>query len=241
MFWPNRILTRALSRTVYNLDLRNHGDSPHSPVHDYSAMAADVEAFIAAKTHTTKPPTLIGHSMGAKVAMAVCLRRNAPVASLVSIDNAPVDAALKSSFAAYVKGMRAVAARGTTRLSEADDVLRDYESQDSIRQFLLTNLVRDKTTGKQRWRIPVDTLANSLDRMADFPFTEPDEVRWEGDALFVRGTKSHYVPDEVLPVVGRFFPRFKVLDIDCGHWVVSEKPEEFKRGVVDFLTDTEPE
>lgn len=42
-------------------DLRNHGDSPHHPVHDYPAMAEDVEEFI--EQHDLRLPTLIGHSM----------------------------------------------------------------------------------------------------------------------------------------------------------------------------------
>lgn len=42
-------------------DLRNHGDSPHDPLHDYSAMAEDVAAFI--EEHQIEQPTLIGHSM----------------------------------------------------------------------------------------------------------------------------------------------------------------------------------
>lgn len=46
----------------------------------------------------------------------------------------------------------------------------------------------------------------------------------------VRGTKSVYVADEMLPVVGRFFPKFELVDIDSGHWVTSEKPEEFRKG-----------
>lgn len=66
--------------------------------------------------------------------------------------------------------------------------------------------------------------------MGDFPFKNPDEARFEKPALFVRGTKSKYVPDEVIPVIGRFFPRFQLADIDAGHWVISEKPEEFLKG-----------
>ncbi|KAF2158129.1 alpha/beta-hydrolase [Myriangium duriaei CBS 260.36] len=230
-----KALARSLSRPIYNLDLRNHGDSPHSPVHTYTSMSSDVEHFL--RTHRLSRPTLIGHSMGAKVAMSVCLRRQVPVANLISVDNAPVDAALKSSFGTYIKGMKAIAAAEVTKLSEADEILKDYEEETAIRQFLLTNLVRDKETGVQKWRVPVGTLAQSLDHMADFPFREPDEVRWEGEALFVRGTKSHYVSDEVLPITGRFFPKFKVMDVDCGHWVISEKPEDFKRGVEEFLAD----
>lgn len=66
--------------------------------------------------------------------------------------------------------------------------------------------------------------------MGDFPYKIPDEMRYDGPTLFIRGTKSHYVADDVLPLIGRFFPRFEVKDIDCGHWVISEKPEPFRQG-----------
>lgn len=42
-------------------DLRNHGDSPHHPYHDYTSMADDVAHFI--EEHKLKDTTLIGHSM----------------------------------------------------------------------------------------------------------------------------------------------------------------------------------
>ena len=106
-----------------------------------------------------------------------------------------------------------------------------------------------------RFRIPLQTLAAALDHMGDFPFKDPDLARYDGPALFVRGSKSHYVPDEILPLIGRFFPRFEVRDVDTGHWVISEQPELFRRGttrttdaprlvltslvVVDFLRTTE--
>lgn len=66
--------------------------------------------------------------------------------------------------------------------------------------------------------------------MGDFPLKDPATVRFEKPALFVRGTQSHYVPDEVLPLIGQFFPLFRLVDIDAGHWVISEKPEEFRAG-----------
>lgn len=68
-----------------------------------------------------------------------------------------------------------------------------------------------------KFRIPVRILATALDNMAGFPF-HPDKVRFEKPVLFVRGTKSHYVPDETIPVIGRFFPLFQLKDIDAGHW-----------------------
>ncbi|KAK5007182.1 hypothetical protein LTR28_005591, partial [Elasticomyces elasticus] len=88
-----------------------------------------------------------------------------------------------------------------------------------------------------KFRIPIKYIANALDDMADFPFRDPDEVRFEKPTLFVRGTKSPYIADETLPIIGRFFPRFELTDVDSGHWVISEKPAEFKRAVVEFLQD----
>lgn len=168
---------------------------------------------------------------GAKTAMVVALRAKSPIANLISVDNAPVDAALKSDFAKYVQAMRSIESAKVQKQSEADAILAEYEPSLPIRQFLLTNLMRG-TDGKQRFRIPVKYLAASLDNMADFPFKDPDQVRWNGPTLFVRGTKSHYVPDETLPIIGRFFPTFQVRDIDSGHWVISEKPDDFRRGEI---------
>lgn len=160
--------------------------------------------------------------------MVVALRGKTPISNLISVDNAPVDAALASGFAKYVQGMRRIEDANIKKQSEADDILAEYEPSLPIRQFLLTNLMtRD---GFKRFRIPVKYLASALDNMADFPFTDPDQVRWNGPTLFVRGTESHYVSDETLPIIGRFFPKFEVKDIKCGHWVISEKPEEFRNG-----------
>jgi pimeloyl-ACP methyl ester carboxylesterase len=74
------------------------------------------------------------------------------------------------------------------------------------------------------------TLASALDRLGDFPIKDPNKTRFEKPALFVRGTQSKYVPDEVLPIIGQFFPMFQVSDIQAGHWVISENPEAFRQG-----------
>ena len=95
------------------------------------------------------------------------------------------------------------------------------------------------STGKQetelRFRLPLATLAKSLPNMADFPFKDPDTHKYKGPTLVVRGTKSHYVADETLPVIGNFFPKFELLDCDSGHWVMSEKFEDFREGVGEFV------
>ncbi|KAF2142909.1 uncharacterized protein K452DRAFT_317802 [Aplosporella prunicola CBS 121167] len=229
----SKVLARDLSRPVYAVDLRNHGDSPHDPAHNYTVLAEDVEDFL--EFHRLSGSVLIGHSMGAKTVMTVALRRPELCSSIIPVDNAPVDAALKSDFGKYVQGMKKIEAAKPTRSSDADAIMQEFASELPVRQFLLSNLIRED--GHMKFRIPVGYLAKALDEMADFPFKNPDEVRFGKPALFVRGTKSHYVPDETMPIIGRFFPLFKMKDIESGHWVVSENPEAFRQAVVEFLQD----
>jgi pimeloyl-ACP methyl ester carboxylesterase len=78
--------------------------------------------------------------------------------------------------------------------------------------------------------VPLNYLASNLDDMGDFPYKNPDEIRYNKPTLFVRGTKSPYIADEMLPIIGRFFPKFELADVEAGHWVISENPEGFKTG-----------
>jgi len=200
-------------------------------------MADDVAGFI--EEHNLKDTTLIGHSMGAKTAMTLALRSPEIINDIVSVDNAPLDAALLSSFGKYIQGMKKIEEAGVTRQAEADKILYDYEESLPIRQFLLGNLYRPTDEKTQKFKVPLKILASALDNLGDFPYKDPGEVRFEKPALFVRGTKSKYVPDEALPVIGQFFPRFQLSDIDSGHWVISEQPEAFRRVVVEFLKPQE--
>ncbi|KAK3378186.1 Alpha/Beta hydrolase protein [Podospora didyma] len=234
----SKVLARDLGRHVFALDLRNHGESPHHERHDYTAMAADVADFI--REHGLKDPTLIGHSMGAKSAMALALREPELVANIVAVDNAPVDVRLESDFARYIQGMKKIDAADVTKQADADKILEPYEKSLVVRQFLLGNLHRPQGSNAdpsktQKFRVPLSILGKSLDHLGDFPFKDPAKVRFEKPALFIRGTRSKYVPDEVIPLIGQFFPRFELVDVQAGHWLISENPEAFRQAVVKFL------
>lgn len=64
---------------------------------------------------------------GAKVAMTVALRSAELVSALIPVDNAPVNAALKSDFPKYVRGMQHIESANVTKQSDADKILQDYE------------------------------------------------------------------------------------------------------------------
>lgn len=59
--------------------------------------------------------------------MTVALRSPSIVSALMPVDNAPVNAALKSDFDKYVRGMQQIEAEKVKKQSDADKILQNYE------------------------------------------------------------------------------------------------------------------
>lgn len=231
-------LADSMDRDVYCLDLRNFGLSPHLARLDYPALAADVERFIE-EQHLEKKPILIGHSMGAKTVMALALRRPDLPHMIVSVDNAPVClSASGGPFGKYIRQLRyALEVKQYTNIKDVDAELAKVEPSKVVRQFLLTNVNRGKKHEPCTSKIPLDVIGDAVTagNIASWPY-DSSISRWsKGPALFIRGTESEYVPDEVLPDIGNYFPDFEVRDIKAGHWVISEKPAEFMAVLREFV------
>lgn len=59
--------------------------------------------------------------------MTVALSYPHMIDNIISVDNAPLDAALLSNFGKYIQGMKRIEAAGVTKQTEADKILQDYE------------------------------------------------------------------------------------------------------------------
>ena len=70
--WVTVAKKLAENYRVLTVDLRNHGNSPHSEEINYEVMAEDVKELI--DKENIENPCLIGHSMGGKVAMFYALK-----------------------------------------------------------------------------------------------------------------------------------------------------------------------
>ncbi len=208
---------------VVSVDLRNHGRSFHSPSHSYTEQAADVLALL---DHLALDParlTVLGHSMGGKVAMCLALDYPDRLAQLVVLDIAPrfSDMAHQDDI---VAGLQAVDLATIQNRQQAEAALARHIPQPGVRQFLLKNLYR-REDNSFAWRINLPVLAANLPAIgqavgASQPFLKP--------TLFIRGGKSDYVtPDDKLHGIPALFPNSQVVTVpDAGHWVHAEKPEE---------------
>ncbi|CAK7904284.1 probable alcohol acetyltransferase [[Candida] anglica] len=238
-------LADKLSRDIFCIDLRNFGQSPHMNRLDYPSLASDVEEFVKKQNFVNKP-ILVGHSMGAKTVLAVALRSPELPKMVVSVDNAPVDArsASGSVFSRYIRQLRIATEQFKyTNIKDVDAKLAEVEPNVVVRQFLLTNMNRGKKDEPVTSKIPLDIIGKAIDagNIASWPY-DSNLNRWsKGPALFIRGTESTYVPDDVLPEIGKYFPDFEVRDVECGHWVISEKPTEFIDILSEFIERKEEE
>ena len=68
--------------SVYLIDQRNHGQSPHSDEFNYELLAEDLNSFIA--EHELVRPIILGHSMGGKVAKFLTITHRVVHGSLSS-------------------------------------------------------------------------------------------------------------------------------------------------------------
>lgn len=212
---------------IYLIDLRNHGQSPHSDDFDYSTMADDIHEFLI--THAVENPILIGHSMGGKVAMQFATTYPELISKLIIVDIAPKKYPVQHD--RILEGLKAIPIETIQSRNEAEESLSTYVSEKDVRQFVLKNLHRSPE-GKFSWKMNLPVLANNvnavgMDAMGDKKFDKP--------VLFVRGRRSEYVQDSDMNIIQKNFPEASLITLEAGHWVQAEKPEEFVNEVVRFI------
>lgn len=226
--WGGQSRQLATDFSVYGLDLRNHGASPHSADMNYTVMAQDVLEFM--DDHGLERCHLLGHSMGGKTAMQVALSAPQRIDRLVVADIAPVH--YRGQHDSILDGLEAIDLGSVTSRNDADKILAEYESDELVRQFLLTNLVRSSEGGFE-WRINLPVLKKSYDRLREAP--ESSGV-FDGPTLFVKGALSNYITEKHREAILARFPNAQTKVImHTGHWLHAEKPQTFYRIVHGFL------
>jgi esterase len=211
---------------VVAVDLRNHGRSPHRPIMNLAAMAADIAAL--QDDLGIGSSDLIGHSLGGKVAMQLALSQPQRVRRLVIADIAPV--VYTPHHQDIFAGLQAVDLTGLQQRSDADGPLSKFVRESGVRQFLLKSLYRDETGFHWRFNLPV-LLASYKELLA-----APSGAPFHGPTLFIKGELSDYILAEHESTIRALFPNFTFKMIaGTGHWLHGEKPAVFNKLVQQFL------
>lgn len=213
---------------VIALDARNHGRSPHANDMTYEQMAADVLAWMDA--HAMPAATIVGHSMGGKIAMLLACRHAARVQRLVVVDVAPRDYSWQGHRAEFM----AMNELNLTNLQSRQEAEMRFEARVpdlGMRKFLTTNLARNDA-GEWSWAINLPVLTRELPRLEKDALAPAD--RYDGPAQFILGGRSRYVQESDHEAIRRHFPQARLTTIpEAGHNPHMDAREAFVRAVLE--------
>lgn len=215
--WRSIASRLAASRHVFTVDMRNHGESPHSPIMTYEAMSQDLAEF--ANQHCDDKAFFVGHSMGGKAVMALAL--SSSVARRFAVLDIAPRKYPNAQHRALIQSMSSIKLDQVEKRSDADQQLATSVPDKGIRQFLLQSLVREG--GRYSWRFNLGALEKALETISDFP---PCQGSSDTSALFVYGSASDYVQEADLELIRRCFTRAEFVAVEqASHWLHAEQPD----------------
>ena len=218
----------ALSRTLYLLDLRNHGRSPHSEVFTYEAMGSDLSEFL--DDQNLPQVHLLGHSMGGKAAMLFAAAHPERLKSLVVVDISPRP--YPAHHGHILEALTSLNLAETGTRNQADAHLSTLIPEPDVRAFLLKNLYRDENN-RFAWRINLPVIDRDIENIG---IGLPPHTKISLPALFIKGAGSKYITPSDELEIHRLFSNVNIVSIPgAGHWVQAEQPQAFAEAVNAFL------
>ncbi len=211
---------------VHLLDMRNHGRSPHSDQFSYEIMSDDLLEYM--DDHQLLQATILGHSMGGKVAMLFSVLNPTRVAKLIVADIAP-----KAYAPHHHQILSALKNLPLAQLKSRSEALQQFEIKDEgTKQFLLKSLYWPEK-GVLDWRFNLAVISNEIEKVGE---ALPPQAIFNQATLFIRGGASNYILDEDLDLIEDHFPQAELDTIpQVGHWLHAENPKEFYAKVNAFL------
>lgn len=214
--------------SVYIVDQRNHGRSPHSPDMSFPLMAQDLLEMLdrenIQRTH------LLGHSMGGKTAMRFALDHPERLHKLLVVDIAPRQYA--EGHEDILEALRELDLDKFESRHEVDIELHKKIPELNTRRFLLKNLSRN-SQGGFGWKMNLDGIFRNY---AEISVAVNSNVSFKGETLFVQGGRSNYIQAEDHADIRALFPSARTVTIDnAGHWVHADAPDELEQVVMKFL------
>ena len=222
-------------RNTIIVDMRNHGFSDHHNSMTYSEMCEDVKRLIDDELKIKSKFTILGHSMGAKVAMTFACKYKDQIDGLFVLDAIPKSHLNnKQIFDNIERVVNKVSSYDLSNNNRKDTL--DYFNKElggSVANLLNTNIISsdDKTLA---WRINVKAIKENFDNILGWE----DCGSYPGPIRILNGEKSMRFYKEHFDKV---FPNFKMRDLriiqGATHWIHADKPNETIKEIVSFLKE----
>lgn len=221
---------------VRALDLRGHGDSEWAPDgYAIASFVGDLAEYLAAvgvaRTH------VVGHSLGARIAIAFAAEHPQLVDRLVLSDAGPE---IATGGATVVQNNpRNSSKRGFRSEAEA---LADFRElypawEESFYHLHVKYQLRRNWVGKLVWKSDPELfwLSGSAGRR-ESPYLWSAAGRVAAPTLILRGEHSYLLDAEITERMLATMPNAVEQTFDTGHYIPREAPTEFVAAVRRFLT-----
>ena len=191
--------------------------------------------------------------MGGRIALLLSLLMPSIVEKLIVVDSSPVSSTTEKGMKAIETFLNAissvdlgyVAKENMERMSikrYLDEKLKDGGIKDeSRRQWLIMNLVCITTIdGREEydWNFNLEVLKSCFrPNLTLLPQDALESNPFHKKTLFIGSPLSNYIPQDSHEEIRKHFPLAEFHYIDgAGHWVQADKPKEFIKVVLKFLT-----
>lgn len=214
---------------VHLVDARNHGRSPKSKTHSYSAMSEDLLEYM--NENEMQKAALIGHSMGGKTVMTFAENHPERVTKLIIADIAP-RAYLPHHGHIFDALQKTSPEKATSREQVLELLKSSLGNENVLIQFLMKSLRREKSGGFS-WRFNVEVLSNTINSITEKIHLTINTL----PTLFIYGRKSEYVKEDDISGIEELYLQLETACLDnSGHWLHAEEPEEFYTITTEFLS-----
>lgn len=213
---------------VHMIDLRNHGKSFHSDEFNYTVMSNDLSEYC--RHYDLTNISIIGHSMGGKIAMLFATTYPDSVERLIVADIAPRYYAPHHND--ILAGLNAVDFSTKPDRSQVEEILYPFIPDFDTRQFLMKNLYWAEP-GQLAFRFNLPVFNAKIETIGE---VLPEGNHFDKPTMFIRGGNSNYILDADLPEIKKHFPNIELATIpNVGHWLHAENPKAFFEETARFL------
>ena len=235
--WVSAAKILAQNNSVFAVDLRNHGHSPHDADHSYSAMSNDLAEFIISKN--IEKPIVIGHSMGGRSVALLAKQYPDLISKIIIVDISPFDCENQKQLLQFhenvLNALQSVNLQHIQSRHEALEKISEKISDNDLKKFLLKNLHR-MLNGTFFWKFNLPILLNNINDIMRGSLDKNDNFTIKIPTLLIKGEKSNCVVNSDIKAITNVFSDLEIIEIaNAGHWLHVEEQEKFIFCVQKFI------
>lgn len=209
-------------------DMPGYGRS--APIEPYTFKGLAESCLALADALQCGPVALVGHGMGAMVALEAAVRRPSLVRRLVlCAGGPPLDArAAEDWVAPRLRALQALESGGTM----------EQLAQTLVPQFVGTGALPEgvRLAGHALSQVYAGAYRRALESLTTFDRGAPAIAGVQVPTLLVGGDNDRCTPPEALQALAQVLPDAELLHLPhVGHWPQLEDPDRFDAALLEFL------